>query len=155
MSHASTESSLSKALEHAGVIVCAGTGGVGKTTLSASLALRAACMGRRTLVLTIDPARRLADALGIHTLSDEPAEIDLQAVKKGLRVTGGSLSAMMLDPNSASQSSSAAGVTPAMSTVVQLNDSNFDSTVINSDSVWMVAFISPACAHCQSLIRQP
>ena len=98
MSHSSAGFSLPEALEHAGVIVCAGTGGVGKTTLAASLALRAACMGRRTLVLTIDPARRLADALGVETLSDEPAEIDLQAIDKSLRVTGGSLSAMMLDP---------------------------------------------------------
>ena len=98
MSHSSPGFSLPEALEHAGVIVCAGTGGVGKTTLAASLALRAACMGRRTLVLTIDPARRLADALGVETLSDEPAEIDLQAIDKSLRATGGSLSAMMLDP---------------------------------------------------------
>lgn len=98
MSHSSAGFSLPEALEHAGVIVCAGTGGVGKTTLAASLALRAACMGRRTLVLTIDPARRLADALGVETLSDEPAEIDLQAIDKSLRATGGSLSAMMLDP---------------------------------------------------------
>ena len=98
MSHSSAGFSLPEALESAGVIVCAGTGGVGKTTLAASLALRAACLGRRTLVLTIDPARRLADALGIETLSDEPAEIDLQAINKGLRSTGGSLSAMMLDP---------------------------------------------------------
>ena len=98
MSHSSAGFSLPEALEHAGVIVCAGTGGVGKTTLAASLALRAACMGRRTLVLTIDPARRLADALGVETLSDEPAEIDLQAIDKSLRANGGSLSAMMLDP---------------------------------------------------------
>lgn len=98
MSHSSAGFSLPEALEHAGVIVCAGTGGVGKTTLAASLALRAACMGRRTLVLTIDPARRLADALGVETLSDEPAEIDLEAIDKSLRTTGGSLSAMMLDP---------------------------------------------------------
>ena len=98
MSHSSPGFSLPEALEHAGVIVCAGTGGVGKTTLAASLALRAACMGRRTLVLTIDPARRLADALGVETLSDEPAEIDLQAIDKSLRANGGSLSAMMLDP---------------------------------------------------------
>ena len=98
MSHSSAGFSLPEALESAGVIVCAGTGGVGKTTLAASLALRAACLGRRTLVLTIDPARRLADALGIETLPDEPAEIDLQAINKGLRSTGGSLSAIMLDP---------------------------------------------------------
>ena len=96
--NASTTTGLAHALQHAQVIVCAGTGGVGKTTLSASLALRAACMGRRTLVLTIDPARRLADALGIETLSDKPARIDLEPIAKSTRSSGGSLFAMMLDP---------------------------------------------------------
>jgi anion-transporting ArsA/GET3 family ATPase len=47
------------------VVVCVGAGGVGKTTLSAALALTAARLGRRTLVLTVDPARRLAQALGL------------------------------------------------------------------------------------------
>ncbi len=48
------------------VVVCCGSGGVGKTTTSAALALRAAERGRRTVVLTIDPARRLAQALGLR-----------------------------------------------------------------------------------------
>ncbi|MCH8891570.1 MAG: ATP-binding protein, partial [Myxococcales bacterium] len=47
------------------VIVCVGCGGAGKTTVAAALALEAARRGRKALVLTIDPARRLADALGV------------------------------------------------------------------------------------------
>ena len=55
-----------------GVIVCTGPGGVGKTTAAAALAIAAARRGRRTLVLTIDPARRLAQSLGLRELGDEP-----------------------------------------------------------------------------------
>ena len=57
------------------VLVCVGCGGVGKTTIAASLALAAARSGRRTLVITIDPARRLADALGLDALGDEPTPL--------------------------------------------------------------------------------
>lgn len=57
------------------VVVCVGSGGVGKTTLAAALALAAARRGRRALVLTIDPARRLADALGLGELGHEPRPI--------------------------------------------------------------------------------
>ena len=64
MSGANETSGLDEAIRHASVLICAGTGGVGKTTISAALALRAAQEGRRTLVLTIDPARRLADMAG-------------------------------------------------------------------------------------------
>lgn len=82
--------------DHSVVVVC-GTGGVGKTTVSATLALGAALQGRRVLVMTIDPAKRLADSLGIEGKLNEATEIDLQ---KALGVTpadGGSLHAMMLD----------------------------------------------------------
>jgi anion-transporting ArsA/GET3 family ATPase len=58
------------------VIVCCGTGGVGKTTSAAALALAAARMGRRACVVTIDPARRLADALGLDSLSNAPTRIE-------------------------------------------------------------------------------
>jgi anion-transporting ArsA/GET3 family ATPase len=74
------------------IIICCGSGGVGKTTTSASLAVRAAEAGRRTVVLTIDPARRLAQSLGVGTLDNTPRpvrDIDTTA--------GGSLDAMMLD----------------------------------------------------------
>jgi anion-transporting ArsA/GET3 family ATPase len=74
------------------VIVCCGSGGVGKTTTSAALALRAAERGRHVVVLTIDPARRLAQSMGIEKLDNVPRPVpgvDPSA--------GGSLDAMMLD----------------------------------------------------------
>ena len=58
------------------ILVCCGSGGVGKTTTSAALALRAADRGRRVAVLTIDPARRLAQALGLAELGNEPGRVD-------------------------------------------------------------------------------
>ncbi len=72
------------------VIVCCGSGGVGKTTTSAALAIRAAERGRRTVVLTIDPARRLAQALGLEELDNEPGRVSDVA-------GSGELHAMMLD----------------------------------------------------------
>jgi anion-transporting ArsA/GET3 family ATPase len=79
------------------VIACVGAGGVGKTTLAAALGLGAARRGRRALVLTIDPARRLADALGVGTIGPEPSPIP-RALLAGLGVPpGGELFAMMLD----------------------------------------------------------
>ncbi len=71
------------------VIVCAGPGGVGKTTVSAAIALEAARLGRRACVITVDPARRLADALGVGTLSNEPTAVEGSFA--------GSLHALMLD----------------------------------------------------------
>ena len=50
------------------IVVCVGTGGVGKTTVAASFAVHGALAGRRAMVLTIDPARRLAQSLGLHEL---------------------------------------------------------------------------------------
>jgi len=74
------------------VIVCCGSGGVGKTTTSAALALRAAERGRKVVVLTIDPARRLAQSMGIEKLDNTPRPVP------GVNGTGsGSLDAMMLD----------------------------------------------------------
>jgi anion-transporting ArsA/GET3 family ATPase len=75
------------------VVVCCGTGGVGKTTAAAALALSYAMQGKRTVVLTIDPAKRLADALGMEALDNRPAHVPLGA----LATTGGSLDALMLD----------------------------------------------------------
>ena len=72
------------------VIVCCGSGGVGKTTTSAALAIRAAERGRKVVVLTIDPAKRLAQALGLKILGNEPDLVE------GVG-TDGSLHAMMLD----------------------------------------------------------
>lgn len=76
------------------VMVCTGAGGVGKTTTAAAVALRAAELGRETVVLTIDPARRLAQALGIDDLSNEPTRVDLGSENSA---GSGSLHAMMLD----------------------------------------------------------
>jgi anion-transporting ArsA/GET3 family ATPase len=79
-------------LTTAEIIVCCGSGGVGKTTTAAALALRAAELGRRTVVLTIDPARRLAQSMGLTELDNTPrkvAGVDESA--------GGELHAMMLD----------------------------------------------------------
>ena len=64
--------SLAEVVERRSVIVCCGPGGVGKTTVSASLALEAARRGRRACVVTVDPARRLADAMGVESLPNEP-----------------------------------------------------------------------------------
>jgi len=72
------------------VVVCCGSGGVGKTTTAAALALRAADRGRRVVVLTIDPARRLAQSLGLTELDNDPRPV------AGVEGTG-TLDAMMLD----------------------------------------------------------
>ncbi|WP_374454371.1 ArsA family ATPase [Nocardioides sp.] len=77
---------------HTEIIVCCGSGGVGKTTTSAALALRAAERGRKVVVLTIDPARRLAQSMGIEQLDNTPRPVpDVDPA------SGGSLDAMMLD----------------------------------------------------------
>lgn len=55
------------------IVVCCGSGGVGKTTTAAALGLRAAERGRKVVVLTIDPARRLAQSMGIDSLDNTPA----------------------------------------------------------------------------------
>jgi anion-transporting ArsA/GET3 family ATPase len=80
------------------IVVCVGTGGVGKTTIAAALALEGARRGRRALVLTIDPARRLADALGTGPLSAEPRRISDETLRSAGIESTGSLDAMMLDP---------------------------------------------------------
>lgn len=58
------------------IVVCCGSGGVGKTTTAAVVALEGARLGRKTVVVTIDPAKRLADALGLAGLTDRPTRID-------------------------------------------------------------------------------
>src|SRR5271163_1948724 len=73
------------------VVVCCGAGGVGKTTTAAAIALRAAEYGRIVCVLTIDPAKRLAQALGINDLGNTPQRVPLAPEVPG------ELHAMMLD----------------------------------------------------------
>jgi anion-transporting ArsA/GET3 family ATPase len=83
---------IDKVLDTARIIVCCGSGGVGKTTTAAALALRAAERGRKVVVLTIDPARRLAQSMGLSELDNSPRKVE------GIDGSaGGSLDAMMLD----------------------------------------------------------
>jgi anion-transporting ArsA/GET3 family ATPase len=80
------------------VIVCVGSGGVGKTTMSAAIALKAAQLGRRVCVLTIDPARRLANAMGLTMLDNTESRIATDRLEAaGVRHPAGQLWAMMLD----------------------------------------------------------
>ncbi len=74
------------------IIVCCGSGGVGKTTTAAAVGLRAAERGRCVVVLTIDPARRLAQSMGLSKLDNSPRKVD--GIDTG---AGGELHAMMLD----------------------------------------------------------
>jgi anion-transporting ArsA/GET3 family ATPase len=87
------------------VIVCCGSGGVGKTTTAAAIGLRAAERGRRVVVLTVDPARRLAQSMGLTSLDNTPRLVPGVAARNGADGgrgdaadgQGGSLHAMMLD----------------------------------------------------------
>jgi anion-transporting ArsA/GET3 family ATPase len=83
------------------LVICLGPGGVGKTTISAALAVRAAVVGCAVDVMTVDPAPRLLDALGLEADSSEPVEVSLDSVRRSRR--GGSskrarLRALRLDP---------------------------------------------------------
>jgi anion-transporting ArsA/GET3 family ATPase len=77
------------------IVVCCGSGGVGKTTTAAALAVEAARRGRRACVVTIDPAKRLADALGLQELTNQPGRIE-----GDWSDSGGELWALMLDTKS-------------------------------------------------------
>src|SRR3954451_17815161 len=81
--------SLEPLLEGKRMVICAGSGGVGKTTTAAAVALGLAASGLRVAVVTIDPARRLANALGLSSLTNEPTRVDVDV--------DGELWAMMLD----------------------------------------------------------
>ncbi len=71
-----TTGTLTALVTERSVIVCCGSGGVGKTTVSAVFALAAARAGRRACVVTVDPARRLADSLGVESLPNTPTEVE-------------------------------------------------------------------------------
>ncbi len=88
---------LKKTLQSAKVILTVGSGGVGKTTVSASLALRAAMDGRTALVCTIDPAKRLANALGLQAMGNLEAQIDPSLLLLAQLELRAPLWAMMLD----------------------------------------------------------
>ena len=89
--------SIEELLEGRDICICAGSGGVGKTTTSAAIALGMAARGKKVCVLTIDPAKRLADSLGLEELGNEASRVD-PALLEANGVTGkGELWAMMLD----------------------------------------------------------
>ena len=80
------------------IVICCGAGGVGKTTTSAALAVAAAQDGRRVLVLTIDPSKRLAEALGVTSNTPDPVRVRAdREIEAGIHPPG-ALSAWMLDP---------------------------------------------------------
>jgi anion-transporting ArsA/GET3 family ATPase len=80
---------LDAVIDGKGIVVCCGSGGVGKTTTAAAIALRAAERGRKVVVVTIDPAKRLAQSLGVTELDNQPRLVET--------ANGGELHAMMLD----------------------------------------------------------
>lgn len=88
---------LEQLLDERKVIICCGSGGVGKTTTSASIALAAALAGRRAVVCTIDPARRLANSLGLTELGNEVVEVAPERLRAAGVEPKGRLFALMLD----------------------------------------------------------
>ncbi|MGZ5315485.1 MAG: ArsA family ATPase [Solirubrobacterales bacterium] len=89
--------SVEEILEGRRICICAGSGGVGKTTTSAALAAGLAARGKRVAVLTIDPAKRLADSLGLEELGNEPRQVDPELFERAGVEMRGELWAMMLD----------------------------------------------------------
>jgi anion-transporting ArsA/GET3 family ATPase len=91
---------ISEVLAERRIVICAGSGGVGKTTIAAAIALGSAARGKRVAVVTIDPARRLANSLGLEALGNHPHRVEEgRLAGHGIEVTG-ELWAMMLDPKS-------------------------------------------------------
>jgi anion-transporting ArsA/GET3 family ATPase len=90
--------SVADLVEDKRIVICAGSGGVGKTTASAAIAAGLAARGLKVAVVTIDPAKRLANALGLDELGNEPSRIDPKRFTgHGLDLAEGELWAMMLD----------------------------------------------------------
>lgn len=86
-----------KSLRKGATVIVMGPGGVGKTTLAAAIGLAAASQGLATGVITVDPARRLRDALGLAGLSAQPSVIDTKRLRAAGLDSGLRLSAMVLD----------------------------------------------------------
>ena len=79
------------------IVICCGSGGVGKTTVSAALGVQAALLGKKVLTLTVDPAKRLADSLGLSELGNQEAQVPKERFLRHGKNPKGSLHAMMLD----------------------------------------------------------
>jgi len=79
------------------IVICCGSGGVGKTTVSAALGVQAALLGKKVLTLTVDPAKRLADSLGLTELGNQEAVVPEERFLRHGENPTGSLHAMMLD----------------------------------------------------------
>jgi anion-transporting ArsA/GET3 family ATPase len=92
---------LEQVVERHRIVIAAGSGGVGKTTVAASVALWGALAGRRTVVITIDPARRLASSLGLEALGAEARELPAEVFRAQGLAPRGTLAAMMLDQKGA------------------------------------------------------
>ena len=90
--------SVADVLDGKRVCVCVGSGGVGKTTTSAAVAVGMAARGAKVAVVTIDPAKRLANALGLDELHNEPRRVEAERLAGGDLEIRGELWAMMLDP---------------------------------------------------------
>jgi len=93
----SSPSTLATLIDRHRVVVCAGAGGVGKTTVAAALAIGALRRGRRVLCLTIDPAKRLLDSLGLSGMKDESGPVDPARFGELGVAPGGSLTVSVLD----------------------------------------------------------
>ena len=92
------DAAMESVVANAKVVVCVGPGGVGKTSTSAAIGMHAARRGRRVIVLTIDPAKRLANALGLPEIGNEERAIPASAFEAaGATAPEGQMSAMMLD----------------------------------------------------------
>ncbi|MBA3431040.1 MAG: ArsA family ATPase, partial [Actinobacteria bacterium] len=91
---------IAEIVDHKRIVVCAGSGGVGKTTIAASIAVRAALDGKKAAVLTIDPAHRLASSLGLKDLSNSPKKVNKRKFTAAGLAPAGELHAMMLDTKS-------------------------------------------------------
>jgi anion-transporting ArsA/GET3 family ATPase len=91
-------STLADVLDGKRVVICAGSGGVGKTTTSAAIAAGLAARGQKVCVLTIDPAKRLADSLGLEELGNDARRVDPKLFEEQGIEMKGELWAMMLDP---------------------------------------------------------
>ncbi|MBS1845178.1 MAG: AAA family ATPase, partial [Actinobacteria bacterium] len=84
-----TSPTLADVLDGKRVVICAGSGGVGKTTTSAAIAAGLAARGLKVCVLTIDPAKRLADSLGLEELGNDARRVDPKLFEaQGVEITG-------------------------------------------------------------------